>query len=208
MATSLQKRSLDRLLRGLGHDHQLAEQPLLDTSRVVLTSNVDSLAYAHAAAAVGRLWLSITPSILAAQFSALEFTPDEGIWIRELAIVSGNVNMNLSYGGGPSGAYTVNDALAGSSALCGRPEDTDFVGFTQATLANLVGGTATVPKVFRDAQVGRVAAGVGGMFTTTGLVWRDLWVPPGATFSVTAVVANTSFSAYFNIDLSAENFYT
>lgn len=206
MAVSLQKRALDRLLRALGHDHQLGEQPLLDTSRIVLTANVDDLRFAHSAAGYGRMWATVIPSVAAGTFSGLEFTPDEGLWIREL---TGSVNwaMTLSFGGSPSGAYTVADALANAKVVIGRPEDTDFPAVLQTTFATITGATGA-PKIFRDVQIGQAAAGPIGMFSFPQTVWRDLYVPAGATMSMLATAANTAINFQMQLELISENFFT
>ena len=206
MAASLQKRALDRLLRALGHDHQLSDTPMLDTSRIVLTANVDDLRFAHSAAAFGRMWLTVIPSTNVGTFSGLEFTPDEGLWIREL---QGSVNwaMTLQYGGSPSGVYTVADSLANAKAVIGRPEDTDFAAILSTTFSAITGNTGA-PKIFRDAQIGQAAAGPTGMFSFPATVWKDLYVPAGATLSMLATAANTAINFQIQIDLIAENFFT
>lgn len=208
MGLSNQKRGLDRLTRALGEDDHLAEGPKLDTSRVVLVSQVDDLSYAHAAAAVGRAWTTPTPSSGVGTFSGFEFTPDEGLWIRELTC-GANSRVYFDYGGGLAVAYTVADNLALTALSCGRPEDTDFPAFLSTTWAALVTGSATVPRIFRNAQIGQAPANPQtGVFIGAGVVMRDIWVPPGATFSILAVAANVGNSVTMQLDLPAENFFT
>jgi len=203
------KRPLDRLIRGLGQDVQLADTPEVDASRIVLVSVVDNLAFAKAAASFGRMLITWIPSAGAATFSSFEFTPDEGLWVREMFTTGGNSRLNLSFGGGPTGAYSVQDGLGLTNAVCGRPEDTDFDGFTQTTLAQLVGGAPGVPKIFRDAQVGQAVAQPNtGVFTAGASKWFDLFVPAGCTFSLSGNAVNVGVTTYMQIDLPAENFFT
>jgi hypothetical protein len=203
------KRPLDRLLRALGRDTQLSDTPDIDTQAIVLTANVDNLAFAHPAAAFGRLLVAFIPSAGAATFSAAEFTPDEGVWIRELFVVGGNSRMNMQYGGGMAGAFTVADNLALTPVICGRPEDCDFDGFVQGNMANITGVPATgFPRVFRDAQIGQAPINLStGVFTAAVNNWRDLFVPAGATFGIYGITVNTALTIYMQLDLPAENFF-
>ena len=204
------KRPLDRLLRSLGRDLQLSETPDLDTRAIVLTANVDNLAFAHAAAGFGRMLVTFAPSAGAATFSAFEFTPDEGVWVRDLLVVGGNSRVNMQFGGGMAGAFTVADALALTPIVCGRPEDSDFDGFTQGSMASVTGVPAAgFPRLFRDAQVGQAPINLStGVFTANVSTWRDLYVPAGATFGVYGTSLNTAITVYVQLDLPAENFFT
>jgi hypothetical protein len=101
----------------------------------------------------------------------------------------------------------VSDPLGNYNAIIGRPELSDYPGMTLSTTwAALTGAAAALP-IFRDAQIGQANTSVG-MFTANAITWRDLWVPAGATFSITCTAANTSLTYYLQIELPAENFYT
>lgn len=208
-STSIGKRTLDRLLRLLGEDANLSEQPKLDTSRVVLVSQVDDLSFGHPAAGFGRFLASITPTVGAATFCAIEFTPDEGLWVREISVTGGNTRIYMQFGGSGIGAFTVSDNLALYTSIVGRPEDGDFPTFTTAQWDALVAGSATVPKIFRGATIGQATANPQtGLFLPAAITYRDLWVPAGATFSVVAATVNVGITFYMQLELPAENFLT
>lgn len=208
MATSLQKRALDRLLRSLGQDVNLAEQPAIDPSRISLVAQVDNLEYAHAGGGKGRLLVTFIPSSGAVTFCGWELTARLGFFIRELVTAGANTRFYLTGGGGPVGNFVVADPLTAIPIVCGRPEDTDYPGFTLSNIGDLTTGT-NAPRVFTAAQSGQAPIQPGtGPFLAAGVVLRDIYVPAGFTFAVIATTVNIPYTTYVQIDLTAENFFT
>ena len=202
---AVQKRNLDRLLRGIGEDTNLAETPILDSTRIVITTQLDDLSRAHGALAFGRMVMTIIPSAGVANFSGFQCTPFEGFWIRELSVAGSNANVSLSVGAPP--AFAVADALT-NPVLCGRPDNTDFPAFLQSTVGTLVAGSATVPRILRDAQIGQSLGALAGLFITSLHVVRDLWIPAGVTIDVRSTATNIAMTTHLQLDLPAENFFT
>lgn len=206
--TSVRKRTYDDLVRALGAD-ATEFQPEIDASSLSLGYQVADVGFSLPNRSSIKCWLHLIPSINAAQFSSMDFTPAQGMWVRYLNGFGGNMLVNLFNSPGQP-AYAVNDSLAGISTVTSTPEGSDYpvppVGTNGISLDQLVvGANLGAPQLFTQIQVGRLAAGRTGIFfpanSPAGLL--DLWVPPLSTLEISSGTANQAISVQLQLEFPA-----
>ena len=212
MARGQRTRRFDSVLEMTGGDPGQV-QPNVDASAIGLTYQADDWTYSLPPRTRGRLWLSLVPSIAAAQFSGFELMPAVGCWIREIEFLgAGNCTMH-AWMGGVLSAMAANDNLLTIAAPFAAPDSSDVQQFGGIAFQPYLGqvtfpGQAGIPfpTLFSFAQVGRFGAAQNGLFCFGGgaTVFTDFWLAPGSILQVAAVLANTGIAVRIQLDFPAD----